>query len=217
MMKPLYTLPSQRDQLGIVLLLSLFVAVQVSSLGRVATAAEPAREFLNGLRERGYHDIALDYLAMMETSPLAPAELKEIIQYEKGVTLIEGSRAQRDQAIREKFLDDAQKLLKDFTDNPRTAQHALANSARNQLGNLIVERARMKVERSKKGDKAKLLKKHLQNILTYLTHPITNALSESLNSKIQWVKYTARGFRNLDNFKTAIYFHCGGLDLLPAT
>lgn len=66
-------------------------------------------------------------------------------------------------------------------------------------------------------DKAKLLKKHLQNILTYLTHPITNALSESLNSKIQWVKYTARGFRNLDNFKTAIYFHCGGLDLLPAT
>jgi len=66
-------------------------------------------------------------------------------------------------------------------------------------------------------DKAKLLKKHLQNILTYLTHPITNALSESLNSKIQWVKYTARGYRNLDNFKTAIYFHCGGLDLLPAT
>ncbi len=66
-------------------------------------------------------------------------------------------------------------------------------------------------------DKAKLLKKHLQNILTYLAHPITNALSESLNSKIQWVKYTARGFRNLDNFKTAIYFHCGGLDLLPAT
>jgi hypothetical protein len=27
----------------------------------------------------------------------------------------------------------------------------------------------------------------------------------------------SRGFRNRDNFKTAIYFHCGGLDLLPAT
>jgi len=66
-------------------------------------------------------------------------------------------------------------------------------------------------------DKAKMLKTHLKNILTYLTHPITNALSESLISKIQWVKYTARGFRNQDNFKTAIYFHCGDLDLLPAT
>ena len=65
--------------------------------------------------------------------------------------------------------------------------------------------------------KAKMLKTHLKNILTYLAHPITNALSESLNSKIQCVKYTARGFRNRENFKTAIYFHCGGLDLLPAT
>ncbi|NLS94873.1 MAG: transposase, partial [Planctomycetaceae bacterium] len=33
--------------------------------------------------------------------------------------------------------------------------------------------------------------------------------------KIQWVKYTARGFRNFENFKNAIYFHCGDLDLAP--
>lgn len=65
-------------------------------------------------------------------------------------------------------------------------------------------------------EKAKMLKSHLANVLTYLTHPITNATSESMNSKIQWVKYTARGFRNFDNFATAIYFHCGGLDLAPS-
>jgi transposase len=63
--------------------------------------------------------------------------------------------------------------------------------------------------------KAKMLKKRLANILTYLKHGITNATSESLNAKIQWVKYTARGFRNFENFKTAIYFHCGGLNLSP--
>ncbi|MGE0377169.1 MAG: transposase, partial [Planctomycetaceae bacterium] len=62
-------------------------------------------------------------------------------------------------------------------------------------------------------NKAKMLKRRLNNILTYLTHPITNAASESLNSKIQWIKYTARGFRNFENFKTAIDFHCGDLDL----
>ena len=39
--------------------------------------------------------------------------------------------------------------------------------------------------------------------------------SESINAKIQWVKYTARGFRNRENFVHAIYFHCGGLDLAP--
>jgi transposase len=64
-------------------------------------------------------------------------------------------------------------------------------------------------------DKARMLKSRLRNILTYLKHPITNALSESLNAKIQWVKYTARGFRNFSNFVDAIYFHCGKLDLAP--
>lgn len=62
---------------------------------------------------------------------------------------------------------------------------------------------------------AKMLKSRITNVLTYFSHRITNAMSESLNAKIQWVKYTARGFRNMDNFKTAIYFHCGGLDMLP--
>jgi transposase len=64
-------------------------------------------------------------------------------------------------------------------------------------------------------DVAKMLKSRLTSILTYLKHRITNATSESLNAKIQWVKYTARGFRNQRNFVTAIYFHCGGLNLNP--
>jgi len=50
-------------------------------------------------------------------------------------------------------------------------------------------------------------------VLAAIETSITNAASESINSKIQWVKYTARGFRNKTNFVTAIYFHCGGLDL----
>ena len=63
---------------------------------------------------------------------------------------------------------------------------------------------------------ATMLKRRFENIITYLQHRITNAASESLNAKIQWVKYTARGFRNKQNFIHAIYFHCGGLDLAPS-
>jgi len=62
---------------------------------------------------------------------------------------------------------------------------------------------------------AGMLKRRFENIITYLRHHITNATSESLNAKIQWVKYTARGFRNKQNFINAIYFHCGGLNLAP--
>jgi transposase len=62
---------------------------------------------------------------------------------------------------------------------------------------------------------AKTLKGHLANILTYFQHRISNATAEGLNSKIQMVKEMACGFRNRQHYKTAIYFHCGGLDLYP--
>jgi len=61
----------------------------------------------------------------------------------------------------------------------------------------------------------RMLRARLDNILTYLKRHVTNAVSEALNSRIQWVKATARGFRNQQNFINAIYFHCGGLDLDP--
>ncbi len=64
---------------------------------------------------------------------------------------------------------------------------------------------------------AKTIYRHIDNILTYFEHRITNAVSEGLNSKIQTIKKQAYGFRNKENFKTAIYFHCGGLDLYPAS
>jgi len=64
---------------------------------------------------------------------------------------------------------------------------------------------------------ARTVKAHLEGILTYFAHRKTNAVLEGVNSKIQTVKKRAYGFRNIDNFKTAIFFHCGGLQLYPAT
>lgn len=63
---------------------------------------------------------------------------------------------------------------------------------------------------------AKMVHRHLDNVLTYFKHRVTNAASEGLNSKIQTVKQMACGFRNAEHFKIAIYFHCGGLELYPA-
>jgi hypothetical protein len=44
----------------------------------------------------------------------------------------------------------------------------------------------------------------------------TNAAIESINSEIQWGKFTTRGFRNKRNIQTAIYLHCGGPDMAPS-
>lgn len=62
---------------------------------------------------------------------------------------------------------------------------------------------------------AKTIKRHLPGILAYLKHRITNAAAEGLNSKIQTIKSNARGFRNFQNYRVAILFHCGKLNLYP--
>ena len=62
---------------------------------------------------------------------------------------------------------------------------------------------------------ARSLKRHLPGLLNYFSHPITNAMSESLNSRIQSVKAAARGFHSFESFRTRIFFFLGGLDLKP--
>lgn len=62
---------------------------------------------------------------------------------------------------------------------------------------------------------ARTIRDHLDQIITYCTHRVTNAVAEGLNSKIMTIKRKACGYANREHFKTAIYFFCGGLDLYP--
>jgi transposase len=62
---------------------------------------------------------------------------------------------------------------------------------------------------------AQMLKRHWDNLLTYLRHHITNAVTEGLNSKIQSIKSAARGFRSFRNYRIRILFFCGKLNLYP--
>jgi transposase len=62
---------------------------------------------------------------------------------------------------------------------------------------------------------AKMIKRHLDRIVTWFKHRISNASAEGFNSLIQALKAAARGFRNFENYRTRILFFCGHLDLLP--
>ena len=64
-------------------------------------------------------------------------------------------------------------------------------------------------------EKARMIKNHLSNILTYFNHRISNAVAGGLNSKIQTFKANARGYRSFDGFRNSILFYCGGLDMKP--
>ena len=140
---------------SLVVLSTLAIICQPRSLD----AAEPAREFLDALRQRKYYDTALDYLDQMETSPLAPAFLKQTLDYERGINLVDYARSQRDSATRGKLLDQAKKTFDKFISaNP---QHSLSVSAKHQLANLLVERARINIDRSNRKNTSEADKKQL--------------------------------------------------------
>lgn len=62
---------------------------------------------------------------------------------------------------------------------------------------------------------ALMLEDHLQGLLNYHAYQTTNATAEGLNSQIQRLKTNARGFRRFENFRVAILFFFGRLDLRP--
>lgn len=63
---------------------------------------------------------------------------------------------------------------------------------------------------------AKSLREHLWMILNAIRLRANSGNAEGNNSRIQKVKKMACGFRNTENFKMAVYFHLGGLDMKPA-
>ena len=62
---------------------------------------------------------------------------------------------------------------------------------------------------------AKMLKRHLEGLMTWIKHRISNGLAEGFNAKIQLIKSIARGFRDFKNYRIAILFHLGDLDMIP--
>ena len=60
---------------------------------------------------------------------------------------------------------------------------------------------------------ADTIENHLSGIVNANLTGLSNGHAESMNARIQKVKCRAHGYRNINNFCDAIYFHYGGLDM----
>ncbi|MEO1995032.1 MAG: hypothetical protein ABGZ17_07130, partial [Planctomycetaceae bacterium] len=108
-----------------------------------ADAAEPYLEFVAGLRDRGYFDTALDYLSLVESRQDVPAEIKDVILFERGLTHLQQSRSDRSPDARSKRLDLAQAQFEQFVKaNP---SHPKAGEANSQQANILLGRAQVNV------------------------------------------------------------------------
>ncbi|MGC3967522.1 MAG: hypothetical protein QM775_09180 [Pirellulales bacterium] len=165
-----------------------------------AGAAEEYENFLNGLRQRSYFDIALDYLDSMRNSPLLTDEQKQMIPFEEARTSLEASRSERDPVNRDKMLDIARDKFKDFV--AKNPNHPQAPGAETQLGAVLVERARSKVEQGYRPEFEKQKQQLFEERASTSTNPRRcspkpkrNSRSCSTRSRSSWLP-TIRASRN---------------------
>lgn len=90
------------------------------------SAVEPYLQFVEGLRQREYFDTAMEYLEWAETQPDLPNDVKQVIPFEKAVTLIQQSKELRNPDQASAVLTRAQAFLEQFLkanpDHPKAAQ-----------------------------------------------------------------------------------------------
>jgi len=102
-------------------------------------------------------------------------------------------------AIKETFMDAF--AVRQPTRAERALKEVLAWMSRSRLAPIV--RA------------GRTVRRHFDGVMNAILSGITNATAEAINSRIQWLKKQAAGFRSRERFRQAIYFHLGGLDLYP--
>ncbi len=128
-------------------LIALLLLAVSATVATPASAAEQAQEFLDGLKQRGLNELALEYLNRMESSPLVDDQFRRKIPYHRGVVLIEQSRQSADPAVRSRLLDEAQAQLQKFAGaNPQGVEAA---DAQLQLASMQLERGQQLVAQAK--------------------------------------------------------------------
>ncbi len=101
-------------------------------------------DFVQGLRDKGYYDVALQYLDRLRSDPSTPAEIKATLEYEEGKTLIEEATKSRDPDVSKAKLEQAEKKIKSFVNaNPNLP---LTTEALIDLADLLFLRAQDEVD-----------------------------------------------------------------------
>ncbi len=112
---------------GICLFLVLLMGLIQFATPALLNAKEPYLEFVQGLRERQYFDSAMLYLDSLKSRENVPDEIKQIIPFEKAVTLLRSSQFSQNPDAQAELLDQAQAYLEQFI--KKSPKHELVASA----------------------------------------------------------------------------------------
>ncbi len=122
-------------------------AVQAADPPTETAAESSSRALLDALEERQMPDVTLAVLARIEADPEASQQLKREAAFRRAAALIGVSKTEADAKKRAAMLDDAQTSLEAFLKSG-TPTDRQAIAAYTQMGSLLVERGRSKVDQA---------------------------------------------------------------------
>jgi hypothetical protein len=76
-------------------LLAVATTLVCLASANISFAVEPYLDFVQGLRDRQYYDYALIYLDQISAKDSTPAEIKQVVPYQKAIILQESARTNR--------------------------------------------------------------------------------------------------------------------------
>ncbi|NOY30748.1 MAG: hypothetical protein GXP28_11445 [Planctomycetes bacterium] len=103
------------------------------------SAADLATEFLEGLRRRGWHDVAMEYLDQAKDDPIAGSEFLDRIDFERATTEVALARAAIQKKRRQALIKQATARFQEFANSHRESPFYLEALA--QAGELLNEQA----------------------------------------------------------------------------
>ncbi|RPI91216.1 MAG: hypothetical protein EHM42_00095, partial [Planctomycetaceae bacterium] len=102
-------------------------------------AAERPLDFLEALRRRDYFDYAITYLEQLEGRSDLPTDVRDVLAYERGMTLLENARSSRDPESQGRLYDEARVQFEKFLkDHP---EHPLAGPANTEVAQVLTGKA----------------------------------------------------------------------------
>jgi len=121
------------------LLRPLLAMAILLAMAESLSAADLAAEFLQGLRQRGWHDVAMEYLDRAQEDPLAGSEFLDRIDFERAITEVALARVALQEKQRQALLEQATARFQAFASSHRESPFYL--DALTQAGELLNEQA----------------------------------------------------------------------------
>ena len=113
------------------------------SFGSTAVANDLAMQYLDGLRQRGWHDVALEYLETAREDPIVDRDFVERIDYERAITLSDMAKSTVRDSERTRLYAQAIELLQSYANEHRDTKFYY--EAMNRAAKMLADQARGKL------------------------------------------------------------------------